>query len=587
MGTSGAINLKTIEPHPFANFLPLMNEREFESLKQDVLAKGAFEEPVRIYQGKLLDGRNRRRAHLDTGIPLKFEAFEGSSADAVRYVYSRANRRNMDESQKAAAAVNFLPHFAAEALNRKLSGVGRNGDHVEPGSTRSDAVSKPKLISGKSRAQHRARLNQVGEKELEYQRELHAMMCPRDASRNEKIRMILDRMFGPEEGKLYPGCDTAEKLRHKLRTLDRLNLFLHFRRDVLDDPAAKDGSGRSHVLMIDKLVEKHFPKQSPAAGARGKSRDFAGSLFGVSGRYVQDAKLVKESSPKLFEQILAGTIKVSVAKRQIHNAARVKQSRQLARRVINPSDCQFITGDAIAQMKRLPRRKFRFIFADPPYNLGFTYLDDPTRDRLPVRQYIQWTYAWTREAAELLTGDGAICVMIPEEWVAACFMALADAGLKMRRLIGWHESFGQAGNKNFGRTLRYIWYFVRDPANCVFDGGSILTDSKRSTIYADKRAMPGGKVPDALWDFSRVAGTFSERIPDKGIPTQLPVALVERAIRCFTEIGDEVLDPFGGTGTTARAALKLARKATLIERSPRYIKIAQRELAAVAINGKE
>lgn len=517
MGKSAAINLKTIEAHPFANFLPLMNEREFESLKQDVLAKGAFEEPVKIYQGKLLDGRNRRRAHLETGTPLKHEPFVGSDADAVRYVYSRANRRNMDESQKAAAAVNFLPYFQAEAKRRMLAG---GGGGVEPGSTGSKSASN---------------------------------------------------------GKLYPDCDTAEKLRQKLRTLDRLNLFLQFRRDVLDDDLAKDGSGRSAAMMIDKLVEKHFPKP-----ARGKSRDFAGSLFGVSGRYVQDAKLVKESSSKLFAQILAGTIKVSVAKRQIHNAARVKQSKQLARRVINPSDCQFITGDAVAQMKRLPRRKFRFIFADPPYNLRFKYFDDPTGDNLSVRKYIEWMYAWIAEAAELLTGDGAICVMIPEEWVAVAFMALADAGLKMRRLIGWHESFGQAGNKNFGRTLRYIWYFVKDRDNCVFDGGSILTDSKRSTIYADKRAMPGGKVPDALWDFSRVAGTFSERIPDQGIPTQLPVTLVERCIKCFTEVGDEVLDPFGGTGTTARAAVKHMRKATLIERSPRYIKIAQRELATVA-----
>jgi hypothetical protein len=37
--------------------------------------------------------------------------FKGSDADALAYVYSRANHRNMTDSQKAAAAVNFLPHF--------------------------------------------------------------------------------------------------------------------------------------------------------------------------------------------------------------------------------------------------------------------------------------------------------------------------------------------------------------------------------------------------------------------------------------------------------------------------------------------
>lgn len=54
-------------------------------------------------------------------------------------------------------------------------------------------------------------------------------------------------------------------------------------------------------------------------------------------------------------------------------------------------------------------------------------------------------------------------------------------------------------------------------------------------------------------------------------PAVFPVEIPSRLIKMFTFLGERVLDPFAGVGTTARAALELERAAVLIEQNPAYI----------------
>lgn len=54
-----------------------------------------------------------------------------------------------------------------------------------------------------------------------------------------------------------------------------------------------------------------------------------------------------------------------------------------------------------------------------------------------------------------------------------------------------------------------------------------------------------------------------------------PEKLVEPMILTGTEPGDEVLDPFGGSGTTGKVAIENGRRATLCELNPEYIEIAK------------
>ncbi|MBI2834300.1 MAG: site-specific DNA-methyltransferase [Acidobacteria bacterium] len=65
-------------------------------------------------------------------------------------------------------------------------------------------------------------------------------------------------------------------------------------------------------------------------------------------------------------------------------------------------------------------------------------------------------------------------------------------------------------------------------------------------------------------------------------PAPYPLELAERLVRMFSFVGDTVLDPFGGTGTTTLAASRVGRHSVSIEIDPEYFKLLQRRLAESA-----
>jgi modification methylase len=69
-------------------------------------------------------------------------------------------------------------------------------------------------------------------------------------------------------------------------------------------------------------------------------------------------------------------------------------------------------------------------------------------------------------------------------------------------------------------------------------------------------------------------------------PAPFPVELAEQMIRMFSFVGDIVLDPFAGTGSTSIAAARAGRNSLGIEIEPGYQKIAlQRLREAVRTDG--
>lgn len=63
-------------------------------------------------------------------------------------------------------------------------------------------------------------------------------------------------------------------------------------------------------------------------------------------------------------------------------------------------------------------------------------------------------------------------------------------------------------------------------------------------------------------------------------PAPYPLALAERLIRMFSFVGDVVLDPFVGTGTTSLAAAKWGRNSVGVEVEPTYYTMALKRLEA-------
>ncbi len=64
----------------------------------------------------------------------------------------------------------------------------------------------------------------------------------------------------------------------------------------------------------------------------------------------------------------------------------------------------------------------------------------------------------------------------------------------------------------------------------------------------------------------------------KDHPAPFPVSIAERLIRMFSFVGDTVIDPFVGTGTTMLAASQAGRDSVGIEIEPSYLKFAEKRL---------
>ena len=85
---------------------------------------------------------------------------------------------------------------------------------------------------------------------------------------------------------------------------------------------------------------------------------------------------------------------------------------------------------------------------------------------------------------------------------------------------------------------------------------------------------------DDLWEGIRHRGEgYYFREETYGHPGYTPEPIIRRCISLLSKEGETVLDPFLGTGTTARVAKDLSRKCIGIEVNERYLEIAAKRLA--------
>ena len=92
--------------HPAADLFPMMSAQEFDDLVRDIRLCGQ-REPIRLYGGKILDGRNRCLACVKAEIKPHFRQWDGNGSLVSFIVSLNLHRRHLDESQRAMVAAKI------------------------------------------------------------------------------------------------------------------------------------------------------------------------------------------------------------------------------------------------------------------------------------------------------------------------------------------------------------------------------------------------------------------------------------------------------------------------------------------------
>lgn len=223
--------------------------------------------------------------------------------------------------------------------------------------------------------------------------------------------------------------------------------------------------------------------------------------------------------------------------------------------------------------------QYDFIFADPPFNIGEDY--DGCADKMQAKDFDLFNARWLAVCGlSLLKENGILAVNIPNEMVQDTLnICTNNLNLSLIDWIIWHFRFGVCQSPDtaskFIRSHNHCLIFRKGSGRHTFNGHSVLVPSDRATVYNDSRTPYGMRIPLSVWSiendgnyWGRVTGNSSEKIA--GHPNQLPELYLDRLVKAYTNAGDWILDPFGGTGTTATVAHWLGRNVVTVEQSAKY-----------------
>lgn len=238
-------------------------------------------------------------------------------------------------------------------------------------------------------------------------------------------------------------------------------------------------------------------------------------------------------------------------------------------------------GNALDVLLPLPNQSVDLIFADPPYNIGKTYVN--FKDKWPSNEaYIAWCEEWLALCIDKLKPDGSMYVMASTQSMPYIDVYLRGRMNILSRIMWHYDSSGVQAKNYFGSLYEPILYCVKNPKAYTFNADKIMVEAKtgaKRKLIDYRKKIPtvynSKKVPGNVWYFPRVRYRMSEY---EEHPSQKPEALLERIILASSNENDVVLDPFAGTFTTCAVARNLGRRSIGIELQEAYVKIGLRRL---------
>ena len=227
------------------------------------------------------------------------------------------------------------------------------------------------------------------------------------------------------------------------------------------------------------------------------------------------------------------------------------------------------------RMSAIPDDSVHLMVTSPPYNAKKEYDDD-----LSLAEYRELLYAVFAETYKKLVTGGRACINIAnlgrKPYIPLHSYIIEDMlaiGYHMRGEIIWDKASSAGSSTAWGSWLSAANPVLRDVHEYILvfskDSFSRKRDGNRESSICKEDFLEWTK---SVWTFPAVS---AKRI---GHPAPFPEELPHRLIQLYTFVGDVVLDPFCGSGTTCLSALKSGRHYIGYDIEEKYIQLARERI---------
>jgi modification methylase len=307
-------------------------------------------------------------------------------------------------------------------------------------------------------------------------------------------------------------------------------------------------------------------------------------------------KLPDETSAGLSTFVPAELRDIGDPQTAIPRLARDERSVRIIEQAVQtvPTTHRLCRGDARA-MASLRSESVHLVLTSPPYWTLKEYRDSDAQLG-HVEDYDQFLHeldkVWKHCFDALVPGGRLICVVGD-----VCLSRRENGG--RHTVVPLHASIQEHCRKlGFDNLAPIIWHKIPNAAYEVEGGAGFLGKPyepnaviKNDIEFILMERKPGGyRTPDLSTKILSLISAENHKkwfqqiwagvtgASTKNHPAPYPIELGERLVRMFSFVGDTVLDPFLGTGTTTVAAAKWGRNSIGFEVDSHYFKLAQKRI---------
>jgi len=240
------------------------------------------------------------------------------------------------------------------------------------------------------------------------------------------------------------------------------------------------------------------------------------------------------------------------------------------------------------RMIEVPDESVHCVITSPPYVTTYMH-EGQAFDYKPYREMVRDVF---REVWRALVPDGRFCLNVADirtkyfygnednglyrvPLSSDLLMLCHELGFRLLDVFIWNKGF----NRNFGGPLLGSYPYPATLYNNVYFE-YIFILKKPGKRKVDPQAKEASKLSREEWKeyVQRIWRIETETEWFQGHEAVFPVEVPKRLIRMYSFVGDTVLDPFLGSGTTTLAAMQLGRNSIGYEINEELIPVIKRRL---------